>query len=138
MKASRTALYVGGVWIALSTLLKVFAKPKPAEGPRVAVASSSEPASDEEDVASTLPLELGEGDDRTRTAAVWPIDGSPEQALPAGTRIELLKDRPSHVLPPLAPACTTGIKCLQRIRVTEGPNSGLIAYVRSFQTQRAR
>lgn len=94
-------------------------------------AGTSPPAAPER-VARTLPLELGEGDDRSLKIPAWPADGSPKLDLPAGTRIEKLDDLgnpPSGMPKPGTP---------WRVRVTEGPHKGLVAYVLSYQTQAAR
>jgi hypothetical protein len=99
-------------------------------------ATTPNPTSTER-VVRTLPLELGEGDDRSVRVAVWPADGGAALELPAGTRIEKLEELPGAARPPL-PDGGVPARAFWRCRVTEGPHKDLVFYVRSYQTQAAR
>lgn len=95
-------------------------------------APSPKPKAREEFAVKSLPLELGVGDDRERTLTVWPADGSPTLALPAGTRVERVADL-GRTPPSGAPE-----RGLWRVRVTGGPKTGLVAYARADEIQAAR
>lgn len=110
------------------------ARKEPAPAPAPAASSKASDATPTPEVPVTsLPLELGEGDDRTRTFQVWPADGSNAIDLPAGTRIERVREMSWHTRPATVPE-----KSRWRIRVLSGEKQGLVAYVHGYETQAAR
>jgi hypothetical protein len=132
----RNLLFVAGALgiTALSRLLKKQPDDEAEAIPRTVV--SSEPAKPRREVvASTLPLELGEGDSREKPIPVYPPDGAPSFEVPSGTRIDRLKHFDEYGPPPMIPECST---CQVRIRITSGARTGFVGYVHAQYVQAAR
>ncbi len=83
-----------------------------------------------EKVVRTLPLELGEGDERDTKIR---FRGDIERTLLAGTRVEILKNQEAPGAPQPQPGVTW-----KRVRVTSSDAAGSIGYVPSYQIQAAR
>lgn len=95
--------------------------------------ASSESYVPNEIVQPTLPLELGEGSDRTTTHEVVFVSDGHVARLVAGTRVERLLDRGGAQKRP------TKIDAKWvRIRVRSGPYDGQVAYVHPMFVQGAR
>lgn len=85
-----------------------------------------------ESVVRSLPLELGVGDSRELTVTVWPLEG-PNLQLQAGTRVERLEERAGARRPTGVPE-----RGAWRVRITDGDQRGIVAYVRNSEVQAAR
>lgn len=103
-----------------------------------AEALKSEPVTDSETPVPTLALELGEGDARGVAIPFWTVPEGAKTDVVSGTRIERLREKPSHVRPSSVPRCEHNPGCMARVRITSGEYAGAVGYVHSYQVQAAR
>jgi hypothetical protein len=83
---------------------------------------------DHESVIRTIPLELGDGDERGPAATLYPADGGNPVSVHYGTRVERLRDPQGSEAP----------RGMARVRVLSADHARLVGHVKTYLVQAAR